>query len=249
MAARPSAIARSKNRLLVGAAILGLFMLTGCTSPTATDAVSPSGQPSTSPSIAPVASATPTSTPTPTKPALDTLTVSPQGIDTVLLGSPVPTESASTAIVTYDDDHCKVWGAVGQPGVGIWLPNYSTSSVVTDGPNSFTVHTKGRVKSGIVTSLWVWSPKITTESGIHIDSSLAEVKAAYPHPSFLIHAALTDIYVIDKGTGRMVIEVGRSAGGEITAADIGKVLYLGVQPTSLKVSSIANVDGVAGCGE
>ncbi|MES1170664.1 MAG: hypothetical protein ABUL47_08255 [Leifsonia sp.] len=151
--------------------------------------------------------------------------------------------------MTYDDDHCKVWGAVGQPGVGIWLPNYPASSVATDGPNSFTVHTKGRVKNGIVTSLWVWSPKITTEAGIHIDSTLAEVKAAYPHPSYLIHAALTDIYVIDQGTGRMVIEVGRVAGGEITNADIGKVLYLGVQPSSQKVSSIANVDGVAGCGE
>jgi hypothetical protein len=90
---------------------------------------------------------------------------------------------------------------------------------------------------------------VPTEAGIHIDSTLAEVKAAYPEPNYLIHAALTDVYVIDKGTGRMVIEVGRAAGGEITKADIGKVLYLGVQPTNVKVSSIANVDGVAGCGE
>ena len=239
-------IATSKSRLLVATTIVGLLVLTGCTSTLkATDAASPSAPASSSPSVAPVTPVIPsaTPTPTPTKPALDTLVVSPQGIDTVLLGSPVTTEPSSTAIVAYDDDYCPVWGAVGQPGVGLWLPNYPKAS------DAFTVRTEGRVKDGIVTSLRVWSPKITTEAGIHIDSTLAEVKAAYPQPSYLIHAALTDVYVIDKGTGRMVIEVGRAAGGELTKADIGKVLYLGVQPRSLKVTSIANVDGTAGCGE
>ena len=244
MAAPFSTIATRRKRYVVGAVILGLIALTGCTAtPKPTDATPPSGPAPSAPSVAP------TPTPTPTKPALETLTISPQGIDTVLLGLPVPTEPASTAIVTYDDDYCTMWGAVGQPGVGIWLPNYPKTSVLTDGPYSFTVHTKGRVKEGIVTSLWAWSPKIATEAGIHVDSTVAEVKAAYPQPSYLIHAQLTDIYVIDKGTGRMVIEVGREAGGELTDADIGKVLYLGVQPRNLKVSSIANVDGVAGCGE
>lgn len=244
MAAPFITIATSRKRFLVGAVILGLIVLTGCTAtPKATDAASPSAPASSAPSV------TPSATPTPTKPALDTLVVSPQGIDTVLLGLPVPSEPASTAIVTYHDDYCTMYGKVGQPGVGVWLPNYPKTSVLTDGPYSFTVHTEGRVKDGIVTSLWVSSPKIATEAGIHIDSTLAEVKAAYPRPNFLIHAALTDIYVIDKGTGRMVIEVGRVPGGEITTADIGKVLYLGVQPRSLKVTTIANVVGIAGCGE
>jgi hypothetical protein len=245
--ARLGTNATSTNRLLVGAAVLVLFILTGCTAtPTATDTASPPASASASPSIAPV---TPTPTPTPTKPSLDTLTVSPQGIGTVLVGSPVPAEPASTAIVAYDPDYCPMWGSVGQPGLGMWLPNYSKTSVPLDGPYSFTLHTKGRVKNGVVTDLWVWSPNIKTEAGIHIDSTLAEVKAAYPQPSYLVHADLTDIYVIDKGTGRMVIEVGRAVGGELTKADIGKVLYLGVQPKSLKVRSIANVEGTAGCGE
>jgi hypothetical protein len=244
MSALFRAISTSKSRLLVTTSIVGFLVLTtGCTSTIkARDAAAPPAPASSSPSVAPVTeSATPT--PTPTKPPLDTLVVSPQGIDTVLLGSPVATEPASTAIVAYDDDHCPVWGAVGQPGVGLWLPNYPEAS------DSFTVRTEGGVKNGIVTSLRVWSPEITTEAGIHIDSTLAEVKAAYPQPSNLIHAALTDIFVIDGGTGRMDIEVGRAAGGELTKDDIGKVLYLSVQPRSLKVASIANVDGTAGCGE
>jgi hypothetical protein len=222
---------------------------TALPAPTPTSTQSPSIAPT--PSVTPSATASPVRpTPTPTEPGLDELVVSPEGINNVLVGAPVPREPASIAIVTYHDDYCPVWGSVGQPGVGLWLPNYPSTGVATDGLESFTVHTSGRLKDGIVSNLWVWSPRIKTDMGIHIGSTLAEVEAAYPQPSYLIHAALTDIYVIDKGTGRMVIEVGREAGGiDITKDDIGKVLYLGVQPKSVKVSSIANLDGTAGCGE
>ena len=226
-------------------ALVVLLALTGCAgSPTATPTVSPA-PPSSQPTLEP----SPSATPTPTQTALDDLIVTPQGIETVTIGSPVPSEPAATAVVSYDDDRCTVFGAVGEPFVGLWTPNYPATDEYTDGPGAFTVRTQGAVEDGAVTRIWVWSPKITTETGIHMGSTREEVEAAYPDPSYLVHEYATDIYVIDEGAGRMVIEVVREAAGGVTEADIDKVYMLGVQPKSEKVVSFANVNGTAGCGE
>jgi len=233
------------NRNLIAAGAL-VLALAGCA---ATPGAAPSAPPSEQPSLAPSPSATPTPIPVPTQTALDELIVSPLGIDTILISEPVPTEPASTAIVTYDDDKCTYFGKVGEPFVGLWLPNYAESAESTDGLGAFTVRTKGGVKNGAVTMLWVWSPKIKTETGIHRGSSREEVEAAYPNPTHLIHDFVTDIYVIDEGKGRMVIEVVREAGGQLTEADVDTVYMLGVQPSNVKAVSAANVSGTGGCGE
>jgi hypothetical protein len=101
----------------------------------------------------------------------------------------------------------------------------------------------------VVTELRAWSSQISTATGIHAGSTVAEVKAAYPQPNYVLHNKLTDLYVIDHGTGRMIIEVEGADGGDLTKATIGKVLWISVQSRSLKATSIANIDGTAGCGE
>ncbi|MCU1551584.1 MAG: hypothetical protein JWR36_2144 [Glaciihabitans sp.] len=222
-------------------------ILAGCT-PTS-DATLPTNPPNTSITPTPTATPVPTATVTtpPSKPELTDLVVGPEGIGPLRFGVPVPSASPDTAIVKYKADYCLLNGAIGKPYVGQWIANYPAEKLTYGGPGQFVVLTVGGAKSGSVRSLWVWSPKIATATGVRVGSTEAALKAAYPKFSYVINALSTRIYVIDKPPGRMVFEVATQK-NYWSASEIGKVLWIGVQRSNLKVSSIAGTDGVGSCG-
>ncbi|MFT4285574.1 MAG: hypothetical protein QM598_12140, partial [Protaetiibacter sp.] len=69
----------------------------------------------------PAASQTPSPTPTPTRPALDELVLTPEGLGDIRIGQPVPDADPALAIVTWNARGCEdTWAAEQNPAVGYW---------------------------------------------------------------------------------------------------------------------------------
>ena len=164
--------------------VVTLLVLAGCAgrdaapAETSTPSVveTPTAAPSETPSPTPTASpsATPTATETAEpagKPELGDILLSSEGLGYVKISQPVPDVPESEQIVTWNDDFCG-FGDDSDDAPGGWKTQYPTNE---NGNLAFYVQAYPD-KTSPVTAIYIINPKIHTKHGLHVGSSLAEVK-------------------------------------------------------------------------
>jgi hypothetical protein len=221
-------------------AIVAVLGVAGCASP-----VSRAPQ-----SAAPVA----TPTPVPTKPSLDQLTIDPDGIGPLRIGQPVPTLLAALSPVTWDASKCYEAGvspAVGTPGVGAWLPSYPDVAFEGGLDSVFSLYTVGDVQTGNIKSLWSWTSDLKTSKGISVDSSLANLQAAYPHFDAIIPSGAVTVYAVDGSVGQMLFEVAtQSTEMDWSTDQLGTVRVIHLQLKTEKPFAVTgSSDGLGFCSQ
>jgi hypothetical protein len=235
-----------------------LVFLTGCAGGTASDSDAPTA--SASPSAASHGGSSESASPTPTAtngpPALSTLTLTPAGVGSLTMNQPIPAEPAATAMTVWDPTYCVTDSRPeGDPWAGAWRAAYPTTTVPwTQQPtDAFTVYTQDRVKDAPLSGLIAWSPELTTATGIHPGSTLAELESAYPSFASVTQKELTDIYVVkdpDGVSGELWFEVANSAYGAAVSTSEpveGTVLWIMVWPTSdFAPYSLTETDSLGG---
>lgn len=193
---------------------------------------SPSAQASDAPEATPPASG---------PPALSSLTVSPAGIGTLAMNQPIPTEPTATAIAAWDPTFCVTDDRPeGDPTAGAWLSTYPTTAVpwAQQPVEAFSMYTEDRVQTAPLSGLIVWSPELSTATGIHPGSTRAELEAAYPSFASVTQKQLTDVYVVkdpDGIPGELWFEVANSSFGEISKLSTevtDTVVWVDLWPTS-----------------
>jgi hypothetical protein len=183
-----SRIRRLSIVALVAAAGL---MLTGCEPQVEAP---PAPEPSSTPTE------TATSAPDPSKPLLEELTLSTEGLGELSFGSAPPTGNPAVNLLTFDNEAC---ASEGLPG--IWVATYPD---IDDG-FGLVAPFAAQVEDGGVTRIDIHSTEIYTDTGIHIGSSLDAVLGVYPGgPDMVInHADVSDVYVIKGTKGQLQFEV------------------------------------------
>jgi hypothetical protein len=183
----------SRIRGLSILAILGVaaLALTGC---------EPSGgDPTPSETVS-----SPTPTPTPTddasKPLLEELFLTTEGLGELGFGEAPPTDNPAVNLVQLDSHACD---AEGLPG--LWLSTYPDIDEGIGPQAPFAV----LVVDDAVTRIDVNSSEIFTDTGLHIGSSLDEVLGVYSGgPDEVVnHADVSDVYVIKGTKGQLQFEV------------------------------------------
>ncbi|MCU1421116.1 MAG: hypothetical protein JWN36_767 [Microbacteriaceae bacterium] len=218
------------RKILILVALVALLSACSAAAPTSTPSKSSSPQAHSSPSASPVAG----------KPTLGDLVISPDGLGPLVMGEPVPSQSADLAIVRFDPALCKETieqsGATfvpGAAGTGGWVTTYSD-------PHAFYLFTSGADASGPVTfvgaSAWEsGTSPIHTATGIHPGSSTEELKAAYSSFDSVTSYDFTDIYAIKGERGVMVFEVSphTDRSGMFAPGDLDRVLSIRVAASSV----------------
>ena len=110
------------------------------------------------------------------KPNFSSLVVEPTGLGSLHIGKPV----SDSDMVMLNPTYCTVEGdpaaygyEPGDPAAGRWLSNYPQFD---ETHRPFAID----VKNSLVTDIQIFSSQIATEHGIHVGSSLDELRAAYP---------------------------------------------------------------------
>jgi hypothetical protein len=165
--------------------------------------------------------------------------VTPDGIADLRVGHPVDAPD----LVSYGAHTC--------PTHGGWLPRYSQDTANSSGQplDPFDVTTDDARRTGEITDEYVWSTSIRTAKGIHVGSSLAAVRSAYPTAATST-AYSTVVYEVPGSEGRLLIEVARhndDAAGEWPAATLDTVVWMHVAPLHEKVASIAGGNDAGPC--
>lgn len=228
----------TKIRVAATVALLTLA-LGGCANPSGADS---SGAPSisatsaapstpvetTTPSTSPsTQTASPTASPTQAAaaapPALGDLTLSSAGLEYVKVGSPVPAHDDASAIVKWKQPFCEGADASGPGG---WETQYPT---VKHGNLAFYVEAK--TKTSPVKVIYIISEKITTEHGLHIGSSLADVKKLGGKHAGEIDSSY-DSWTISGGGGELVffIQKDKVALLQVQEAGTPPVLAMEITP-------------------
>jgi hypothetical protein len=187
---------RTRTISFAALAVAGLFGVAGC-------AADPAPAESSAP---PIAAPSTTPTPEPTRPALDDIVITADGIDYLVVGSPVPEADEATAIAEYDPVYCNVLNGSdrepGTPGAGAWR------SVYVDGDDqAFSIKTEEFSDDGKITSITLFNDDVATEAGIRTGATVEELLAAYPEFDEVIDTGLSTIYVIDGEAGKLLFEV------------------------------------------
>jgi len=251
-----------KNTQLVSGALLlaGALVLSGCT-PTATVA-DPSASPSptaattvpsalpTSTSPSPTQSAVPTATPTPepTRPTLDELVVSPEGIGTngvvsLVIGEKIAVPEGTVPLLSWKKSYCVENGyTVGDPGAGAWVPKYPKTG---SGRLAFHVNLTGQARTGEIRTMVVSSSEISTAKGIHPGSTVAQLKAAYPAFDDIVDRTISKLYTVDGKKGRLTFEVAtkdKDTPGYWKKSELGTVLWMTIARAGDEPFGIAGTD-------
>ncbi len=184
-------------------------------------------QPSSSPSVP--APAVP--------PALAELTLSPDGLGPLRLGSPVPDVPAASAVVVWNGTKCGRGGA--------WLANYPAGPIgpggdPTGAPFFFAVAHKIDSLSYINIS----STQIKTSAGISIGSSVARLKTAYPEFDRVVAAPTTTLYELNGSHGTLVMEVGTK--GKVPASEANRVVLMEIEQLGAESGSLFGNDAGGG---
>jgi hypothetical protein len=227
-------------RILSAAVVasIALAALAGCT-PTAPVAIpTPFVTTTPVPVVTPTVTPTPTPTAKPTKPRLASFAVSADGIGPLVIGKPVAPDPTGFQLVTFSSNLCGAGNVV--PG---WISNFSG--------RSFNINTKPSSPAGTVSLILVRSPKLATATGIHIGSTLDQLKAAYGQFDKEITQPSTTLYVIKGTHGQLVFEVARQitfgSGTPYWDADqVDTVQFMSIWTLSAKPTAFSGTDGGPG---
>ena len=214
-------------------AILGVaaFALAGCEptggDPTPTETAS---------------SPTPTSSPTPdaSKPTLDELFLTTEGMGELEFGENPPTDDPGVNLVTFDSHACDAEGAP-----GLWLSTYPDIDEGLGPQAPFAV----QVVDDAVTRIDINSSQIFTDSGLHLGSSLDEVLGVYSGgPDQVVnHADVSDVYVIKGTKGQLQFEVAVDrVDGYWDPSAINTVVFLSAIDIATEPYGVAATDNVIG---
>jgi len=224
----------SRIRGLSVVAIVGLsaLLLTGC------DQSGNAG-----PTAPPTETPTPTETaaaPDPSKPDLEDLTLSTEGLGDLKLGLKPPTDNPGVNLATFDATACK---AEGLPG--IWTATYPDIDEGNGPQAPFAIQLSGDA----ITRIDVNTAQIYTDTGIHIGSSLDEVLGVYSGgPDQVVnHADVSDVYVIKGTNGQLQFEVAVDRIPDYwDAAAIDTVVFLSVININAEPFGVAATDNKIG---
>lgn len=172
-------------------------------------------------------------------PALAHLTLTPNGLGDLRVGSPV----GEYDLVSYGKRAC--------PSSGGWLPRYPKANDTSGGQqlNPFDVNTRSGKQTSAITAVFVWSRSIRTTKGIRVGSRLADVTAAYPRAA-VTKTTASDLYVVNGSGGQLVIEVAghnEYAEGEWPASVLGTVVWMDVLPRGAEPKSLAGSNDAGPC--
>ena len=207
--------------------LMGGLLLSGC----AQQAPAPIADPP----AAPTATATPTQTPTPepTKPALNELVLTTEGMDYLVPGAPIEEVAPELALVSFDDAKC--------PGPNFDSPGRWVSTYPGDGDDdSFYLD----VRDDGLYRLFISSPEILTDRGIGLGSADADVIAAYPDARVVNTNSDVTMYVVEGDAGQLTIEVARATG---VGGEIGEVVHLTTMRADVDPWTVANTGAGGAC--
>lgn len=215
---------------------LALLLLAGCIPGepmAAPSSVPPSSAPiSATATPTPTPSASPSASPVPiaTRPSLEELILSFDGLGPLRLGDDPSMYDPATSIVE-----------LGEPG---WCGDAPPlwEAVFPDRPfgNGFRAFDI-RVRDVGIEAIIVVSPKVTTVEGLRVGAPLADMLAIYPTAEFVGTQAQQDRYVVRGEPGTLLLDVANGIGGEY-----GLVFAIGVQASELSIPS-PSYSGVNGC--
>ncbi|HEY2642421.1 MAG TPA: hypothetical protein VGI56_01590 [Galbitalea sp.] len=235
------------NKALVSLAmaVVAVLTLVGCSPP------SPTSAPSSTATAAAAATDAPTPTPTPGKPTEADLVVTPDGIAPLVVGEPIPDESADTAIAIWNPSFCVNSTAgikPGDPTAGAWTANYPEDATGYSVSLPFSVVVPTHVKADPISQIMVSSANLSTSQGIRVGSTTAQLKAAYPSLVTGPHSTISDIYSVDGTTGTLVFEVANGLTPHYwSTKQIGAILWMRIVPLGSEIYAIAGTDGIALC--
>jgi hypothetical protein len=187
-----------------------------------------------------------------TKPTLDQLVVSPEGLGELHVGSAVPTEPDALALVLYNATHCADLGlgmGPGTPGAGAWMPTYPDGPGTLGSMQPFDIGPSAARDSAIA-AIDVWSPVLHTAAGIHVGATVAQLHAAYGSALTVNHAVNSDVYVLAGAHGKLLFETANHDASDPTnwtAAQVNTVVWMRVVPLAETQLHIANTDGAGPC--
>lgn len=221
---------------LIVVAVAGSLALAGC---------SPSEHGAGPTASAPASNAL---TPTTGKPTLSQLVVTPDGLGYLVPGSPVPSEPAAKAIVTYNPTKCvdAAQGvAAGAPGAGAWLPAYPNGVTWAGSGIPFDVGAVDAPTDKIAV-IEIWSPNLKTAKGIGAGSTAQQLTAAYGSALSVDHAENSDVYILPGAHSELLFEVAKAAAG-LPVEETDTVVWMRIVALGTTQLHIANTDGSGPC--
>jgi hypothetical protein len=185
-------MSRIRGLSIVAVAGLAVLLLAGCEP---TPAAGPTAAPIDSPTATPTVDA-----PDPTKPLLEDLVLTTEGLGELQIGLTPPSDNPAINLVQFDENACV---AEGLPG--LWLATYPDIDLGFGPQAPFAIGLTGDA----ITRIDVNTTDVFTDTGIHIGSSLDEVLGVYPGgPDEVVnHADVSDVYVIKGTNGQLQFEV------------------------------------------
>lgn len=144
-------------------------------------------------------------------PATEDLTLTTEGLGTLQIGGPPPDAADDTALIVYDPEFCtdeRTGAPAGiEPGsnlAGLWLPadQYRTE----DGQGFVRAPFGVGVWDEAVQRIEIENESLTTDAGITLGSTAAEIAAAYDDVE-LVPEGLVTLHVVNGDAGKLVFEV------------------------------------------
>jgi hypothetical protein len=218
---------------IVLAAAAAMLLLGGCGGPTPGSTFAPE----------PDETVAGTPTPTPAPPRLEELTLTTEGLGTLVFGS-VADADPVTRMVYLDPEACAFdpGPAPGSPEAARWVP---IEAYGTDETQTFGVNVQD---DGTVDRVDLFDDTIPTDRGLRIGDSRADALAAYPDAT-VSHEWATDVLVVPGTAGNIHIEIGHNTGeavGYWQPDEVDRVIFIRGLVASFPTFTVAGSGNIAG---